>query len=35
VVIDPTAGVESALAGVPPDLIAGPAHAWNFEPVRN
>jgi hypothetical protein len=33
VVIDPTAEVVQALAQVPRDLVARPAHSWNFRPV--
>jgi MoxR-like ATPase len=35
VVIDPTGTADTRLADVPAGLIARPAHAWNFEPVRN
>jgi hypothetical protein len=35
VVIDPTGSAATGLAGVPVELIARPAHAWDFEPVRN
>ena len=35
VVLDPTGEVSDRLAGVPEDLIARPAHAWQFEPVGN
>ncbi len=35
VVIDPTGTAGERLAGVPAELIARPAHAWDFEPVRN
>lgn len=34
VVLDPTGEVSDRLAGVPEGLIARPAHAWQFEPVR-
>jgi len=35
VVIDPTGTVAARLAGPPAGLLARPAHAWDFEPVRN
>jgi len=35
VVLDPTGEVTARLAGVPADLIARPAHAWEFEAVGN
>ena len=35
VVLDPTGEVTDRLAGVPADLVARPAHAWQFEPVGN
>ena len=35
VVLDPTGEVTERLAGVPPALIARPAHAWQFEAVGN
>jgi hypothetical protein len=35
VVIDPTGTAATRLADVPAGLIARPAHAWDFEPVRN
>ncbi|MEO7261892.1 MAG: hypothetical protein ABI047_11665 [Jatrophihabitantaceae bacterium] len=35
VVLDPTGEVTGRLAGVPPSLIARPAHAWQFEEVGN
>ncbi|MGI8666950.1 MAG: hypothetical protein ACR2N4_13100 [Jatrophihabitans sp.] len=35
VVIDPSGQAEQRLAGVPAELVARPAHAWDFEPVRN
>jgi hypothetical protein len=35
VVIDPSGQAEQLLAGLPTELAARPAHAWNFEQVRN
>ncbi len=35
VVLDPSGEVTDRLAGVPPDLIARPAHAWQFDEVGN
>ena len=35
VVIDPTGTARQRLADPPAELIARPAHAWDFEPVRN
>ena len=35
VVIDPSGRAEELLAGLPPELAARPAHAWNFDQVRN
>jgi hypothetical protein len=35
VVLDPTGGVTERLAGIPADLVARPAHAWQFEAVGN
>jgi len=35
VVIDPTGTVAARLAGPPAGLLARPAHAWDFEAVRN
>lgn len=35
VVLDPTGEVTDRLAGVPPSLIARPAHAWQFDEVGN
>ncbi len=35
VVIDPTGQAARQLAELPPDLIARPAQAWDFDPVRN
>jgi hypothetical protein len=35
VVIDGTGQAPALLADPPPDLIARPAHHWEFEPVRN
>jgi hypothetical protein len=35
VVIDPTGTVAGRLAGPPAGLLARPAHAWDFEAVRN
>lgn len=35
VVLDPTGEVTGRLAGVPPGLIARPAHAWQFDEVGN
>jgi hypothetical protein len=35
VVLDPTGEVTDRLAGVPAELIARPAHAWQFEAVGN
>ena len=35
VVIDPTGQAAGPLAELPAELTARPAHAWDFEPVRN
>ena len=35
VVLDPTGEATERLAGVPADLVARPAHAWQFEAVGN
>ena len=35
VVIDPSGAARTGLADVPAELIARPAHAWDFQPVRN
>lgn len=35
VVIDPTGQAAEQLADVPDELVARPAHSWNFESVRN
>jgi len=35
VVIDPTGTARQRLADPPADLIARPAQAWDFDPVRN
>jgi hypothetical protein len=35
VVIDPAGTAAVDLAGVPPELIARPPHAWDFRPARN
>ncbi|MDQ2836688.1 MAG: hypothetical protein M3Y42_10530 [Actinomycetota bacterium] len=35
VVIDPTGQAASQLAELPSELAARPAHAWNFDTVRN
>jgi hypothetical protein len=35
VVLDPTGEVTDRLAGVPPSLVARPAHAWQFDEVGN
>lgn len=35
VVIDPTGSAAQRLADVPGELVARPAHAWDFESARN
>jgi hypothetical protein len=35
VVIDQSGHAGQTLAGVPSELIARPAHSWNFDQVRN
>lgn len=35
VVIDPTGQAARQLADVPAELVARPAHSWNFESARN
>ncbi len=35
VVIDPSGQAEQLLADLPAGLAARPAHAWNFEQIRN
>jgi hypothetical protein len=35
VVIDPTGTARQRLADPPAELVARPAHAWDFDPVRN
>jgi len=35
VVIDPSGRAKQMLADPPAELVARPAHAWNFEQVRN
>lgn len=35
VVIDPTGQAAEQLGDVPAELVARPAHSWNFESARN
>jgi hypothetical protein len=35
VVIDPTGQAAEQLVDVPAELVARPAHSWNFESARN